>query len=63
MEMAAKRFEEFANTAGFARMGPIMGEVALAMGVDDDRLVARNEEAMWEDEGWGGRAARAWRGG
>ena len=44
LEMAATRFEEFAMTAGFARMG----EEALTIVVDDDRLVARNEEAVWE---------------
>ena len=41
---AAKRLEEFAKTEGFARMG----EEALAKVVDDDRLVAMREEAVWE---------------
>jgi hypothetical protein len=36
IEMAAKRFEEFAKTAGFARMG----EEALVKVVDDNCLVA-----------------------
>ncbi len=40
--MAAERFEEFARTGGFARMG---GD-ALMMVVDDDRLAVRNEEAV-----------------
>jgi hypothetical protein len=44
LEMAATRFEEFTMTEGFARMG----EEALTIVVDDDRLVARNEEAVWE---------------
>jgi hypothetical protein len=44
VEMAATRFEEFAKTEGFARMG----EEALAIVVDDDQLAARNEEAVWE---------------
>ena len=37
-------FEEFAKTEGFARMG----EEALTIVLDDDRLAARNEEAVWE---------------
>ena len=44
LKMAAERFEEFARTAGFMRMG---GE-ALGSVLDDDRLAARNEEAVWE---------------
>jgi hypothetical protein len=40
-EVAAKQFEEFAKTAGFE----LLGEEALTILVDDDRLVARNEEA------------------
>ena len=44
LEIATRRFEEFAKTAGFEQMG----EEALMMVVDDDRLVARNEEAVWE---------------
>ena len=42
LKMAAERFEEFARTAGFMRMG---GD-ALMMVVDDDRLAVRNEEAV-----------------
>ena len=44
LQMAATRFEEFARTAGFMRMG----EEELGRVVDDDRLAARNEEAVWE---------------
>jgi hypothetical protein len=57
LEMAATRFEEFAMTEGFARMG----EEALTIVVDDDRLVARNEEAVWEAVVgwmWGGARGR-----
>jgi hypothetical protein len=44
LKMAAERFEEFARTAGFMRMeGEALGSV-----LDDDRLAARNEEAVWE---------------
>jgi hypothetical protein len=47
--MAARRFEEVAKTAGFARMG----EEALERVLDDDRLVASNEETVWEAvTGW-----------
>lgn len=47
--MAAGRFEEFAKTARFAQIG----EEALMMVVDDDRLAARSEEAVWEAvSGW-----------
>jgi hypothetical protein len=41
---AAEHFEEFATTAGFMRMG----EEALTRLVDDDRLAASSEEAVWE---------------
>ncbi len=59
LEMAAGRFQEFARTAGFARME----EEALMMVVDDDRLGARNEEAVWEAVvGWIGGAAGEARG-
>ncbi len=44
LKMAAELFEEFARTAGFMRIG---GE-ALGSMLDDDRLAARNEEAVWE---------------
>jgi hypothetical protein len=44
LKIAAERFEEFATTAGFMWMG----EEALGSVVDEDRLVARNEEAVWE---------------
>jgi hypothetical protein len=44
LELAAKQFEEFAKTVGFARMG----EEALMAVMDDDRLVGRSEEAVWE---------------
>jgi hypothetical protein len=44
LKMAAERFEEFARTAGFMRMG---GN-ALGSVLDDDRLVVSNEEAVWE---------------
>jgi hypothetical protein len=44
LRMASWRFEEFATTAGFMRMG----EEALMSVVDDDQLVASNEEAVWE---------------
>jgi hypothetical protein len=44
LKMAAWRFEEFARTEGFMRMrGDALGSV-----LDDDRLVASNEEAVWE---------------
>ncbi len=46
--MTAERFEEFARTLGFLRMG----EDAIGSVVDDDRLVVvRTEEAVWE-AGW-----------
>ena len=49
LEMAARRFEEVAKTAGFARMG----EEALERVLDDDRLVASSEETVWEAvTGW-----------
>jgi hypothetical protein len=44
LEMAAYRFQEFAQTEGFAQMG----EEALTIVLGDDRLTARNEEAVWE---------------
>ena len=43
LKMAAERFEEFARTAGFMQIG----SDALGSMLDDDRLVARNEEALW----------------
>jgi hypothetical protein len=42
LKMAGQGFEEFVTTAGFLRIG----EDALGSLVDDDRLVARNEEAV-----------------
>ena len=42
--MAAARFEEFARTAGYMR---IEGQDLMRL-MDDDRLVASNEEAVWE---------------
>jgi hypothetical protein len=59
--MAARRFDEFARTAGFVRMG--MEELGRV--VDDDGLVSRNEEAVWEAMvGWMRSAGRVvqWRG-
>ncbi len=44
LEMVAYRFQEFAQTEGFAQMG----EEALTIVLGDDRLTARNEEAVWE---------------
>ncbi len=61
LKMAAWRFEEFAGTAGFMRLG----EEALSILLDDDRLVARSEEAVWEAVvGWKDGAAGkvGWRG-
>ena len=44
LKMAAERFEEFARTAGFMRIGwEVLGSM-----LDGDRLVARNEEVVWE---------------
>ena len=44
LKMAAVRFEEFARTAEFMRIGwEVLGSM-----LDGDRLVARNEEAVWE---------------
>ena len=42
LKMAACRFEEFVRTAGFMRLG----EEALGILLDDDRLSARSEEAV-----------------
>ena len=42
--MAAARFEEFARTAGYMR---IEGQDLMRL-MDDDRLVASHEEAVWE---------------
>jgi hypothetical protein len=59
--MAAWRFEEFARTAGFTRLA----EEALRILLDDDRLEARSEEAVWEAVFGrkGGTAGKAgWRG-
>ena len=61
LKMAAERFEEFATTAGFMRMG----EEALGSVVDDDWLIARNEEVVWEAVvGWmrGESGKVGWRG-
>jgi hypothetical protein len=59
LEMAAERFEEFARTAGFE----LIEEQALAIVLDNDRLVARNEEAVWEAVvGWMRGAAGEMRG-
>ena len=44
LTMAAERFDEFSKTPGFM----LMEEQALERVVDDDRLAARNEEAVWE---------------
>jgi hypothetical protein len=56
LRMAGQRFEGFVTTAGFMRIG----EDVLGSLVGDDRLVARNEEAVWEAVvGWmKGAAAR-----
>jgi hypothetical protein len=43
LNMAAGRFEKFARTTGFMRRGE-----ALSILMDDDRLVARSEAAVWE---------------
>ncbi len=43
MKLAAMRFEEF-TTAGFMRIE----EGVLERVLDDDFLVARDEETMWE---------------
>ena len=44
LKMAAERFEEFARTAGFMRIGwEVLGSM-----LDGDRLVARNEEVVRE---------------
>ena len=44
LKMAAERFEEFARTAEFMRIGcDELGSV-----LNDDRLIARNKEAVWE---------------
>ena len=61
LRMAACGFEEFSRTAGFM----LLGEEALSILLDDDRLVARSEEAVWEAVvGWrGGTTGKvAWRG-
>ncbi len=44
LKMAAKQFNEVAMTAGFMRMTA----EALQNLIDDDRLIARSEEAVWE---------------
>jgi hypothetical protein len=56
MKMAAWLFKRFARTAGFM----LLGEDALSILLDDDRLVARREEVVWEavmgwKEGTGGK--------
>ena len=43
-QLATERFEELATTEGFMRMS----EEALGSLLEDDNLVARNEEAVWE---------------
>ena len=61
LKMAVERFEEFATTAGFMQMG---GE-ALGRVLDDDRVVTRSEEAVWEAvAGWmrGAAGDVGWRG-
>jgi hypothetical protein len=61
LRMAACRFEEFSRTGGFM----LLGEEALSILLDDDRLVVRSEEAVWEAVvGWrGGTAGKVgWRG-
>jgi hypothetical protein len=61
LKFAAERFEKFARTAGFMQLG----EEALSILLDDDRLEARSEEAVWESVvGWrGGTAGKVgWRG-
>ncbi len=59
-KIAACRFEEFARTAGFMQLG----EEALSILLDDDLLVARSEEAVWEAVvEWKGSAGKVgWRG-
>ncbi len=44
LKMVAWRFEEFAKTADFLRIR----EEALMIILDDDRLVAKSEETVWE---------------
>ena len=44
LAMASKRFEEFAQTTGFLRMG----EEALTTVLEQDCLAASNEKAVWE---------------
>jgi hypothetical protein len=61
LRMAACGFEDFSRTGGFM----LLGEEALSILLDDDRLVARNEEVVWEAVvGWrGGTAGKVgWRG-
>jgi hypothetical protein len=61
LKMAACRFEEFARTVGFMRLG----EEALKSVLDDDRLAVRNEEAVWEAVvgwKWGAAGTVGWRG-
>ncbi len=54
LKTAACRFEEFSRKAGFTRLG---GD-ALGILLDDDRLAARSEEALWEAVvGWKGGTA------
>jgi hypothetical protein len=54
LKMAACRIEGFARTVGSMRLG----EEALGILLDDDRLVARSEEAVWEVVvGWKGGTA------
>ncbi len=57
--LATERFEELVKTQGFMQMG----EEALARLLDDDDLVIRNEEAVWEAMAVGGRVSTpgAWR--
>jgi hypothetical protein len=44
LKMATEQFEKFVKTAGFM----LMGEHEISTVVDDNRLVARNEEVVWE---------------
>ena len=61
LKLAAERFEKFSRTTGFMRLG----EEALSILLDDDRLEVRSEEAVWEAVvGWKGDTAGkvGWRG-
>jgi hypothetical protein len=61
LKLVACRFEEFARTAGFM----LLEEEEMSILLDDDRLVARSEEAVWEAViGWkcGTAGKVGWRG-